>query len=213
MVLDEVGVVRSKGTVNSLEQVEGLVDTARRRTMQAEEPGPADGGGRASRDELARRTSRRSFLGRLGRTVVAIAGGSMVAVALEPDRAEAHHICGHLFTTGSCPHPFSPLEDGRLRVPGASALGYPVDDDGAIYLSERQTRRKVCRPWCRAVPVRAEPAVRRRLEPLLQRTRSAYPGLLFDRRHSDQRRRRGARLLPRARKVFCITYRELNVRC
>jgi len=32
--------------------------------------------------ELARRTSRRSFLGRLGRTVVAIAGGSMVAVAL-----------------------------------------------------------------------------------------------------------------------------------
>ena len=46
--------------------------------------------------ELARRTSRRSFLGRLGRTVVAVAGGSMVAVALDPDRAEAHHICGHL---------------------------------------------------------------------------------------------------------------------
>jgi hypothetical protein len=37
VVLDEIGVVRSKGTVNSLEQVEGLVDTARRRTMQAEE--------------------------------------------------------------------------------------------------------------------------------------------------------------------------------
>lgn len=37
VVLDEVGVVRSKGTVNSLEQVEGLVDTARRRTMKAEE--------------------------------------------------------------------------------------------------------------------------------------------------------------------------------
>ena len=37
VVLDEVGVVRSKGTVNSLEQVEGLVDTASRRTMKAEE--------------------------------------------------------------------------------------------------------------------------------------------------------------------------------
>ena len=37
VVLDELGLVRSKGTVNSLEQVEGLVDTARRRTMQAEE--------------------------------------------------------------------------------------------------------------------------------------------------------------------------------
>lgn len=31
VVLDELGVVRSKGTVNSLEQIEGLVDTARRR--------------------------------------------------------------------------------------------------------------------------------------------------------------------------------------
>jgi methylamine dehydrogenase accessory protein MauD len=31
VVLDHVGVVRAKGTVNNLEQVEGLVDTARRR--------------------------------------------------------------------------------------------------------------------------------------------------------------------------------------
>ncbi|HSJ51800.1 MAG TPA: hypothetical protein VLA90_11060 [Actinomycetota bacterium] len=31
VVLDELGVVRAKGTVNSLEQVEGLVDAARRR--------------------------------------------------------------------------------------------------------------------------------------------------------------------------------------
>jgi len=51
--------------------------------------------------ELARRTSRRSFLGRLGRTVVALAGGGVVAVALAPERAQAHHICGHTFTTGS----------------------------------------------------------------------------------------------------------------
>ncbi len=34
VVLDELGLVRSKGTVNSLEQVEGLVDTARRRATQ-----------------------------------------------------------------------------------------------------------------------------------------------------------------------------------
>ena len=34
VVLDELGLVRSKGTVNSLEQVEGLVDTAQRRTTQ-----------------------------------------------------------------------------------------------------------------------------------------------------------------------------------
>lgn len=37
VVLDEDGIVRSKGTVNSLEQVEGLVDTARRRIAEADE--------------------------------------------------------------------------------------------------------------------------------------------------------------------------------
>jgi hypothetical protein len=37
VVLDEDGIVRSKGTVNSLEQVEGLIDTARRRIAQADE--------------------------------------------------------------------------------------------------------------------------------------------------------------------------------
>lgn len=37
VVLDAAGVVRAKGTVNSLEQVEGLVDTARRRIAEAGE--------------------------------------------------------------------------------------------------------------------------------------------------------------------------------
>jgi hypothetical protein len=37
VILDEAGVVRSKGTVNSLEQIEGLVDTARRRISEAED--------------------------------------------------------------------------------------------------------------------------------------------------------------------------------
>ena len=34
MVLDELGIVRAKGTVNNLEQVEGLVDTADRRMRE-----------------------------------------------------------------------------------------------------------------------------------------------------------------------------------
>ena len=38
VILDELGVVRSKGTVNNLEQVEGLVDTAARR-MRGEDGG------------------------------------------------------------------------------------------------------------------------------------------------------------------------------
>jgi methylamine dehydrogenase accessory protein MauD len=41
VVLDDLGVVRAKGTVNNLEQMEGLVDTARRRLAEAaaERPG------------------------------------------------------------------------------------------------------------------------------------------------------------------------------
>ena len=35
VVLDRLGVVRAKGTVNTLEQIEGLVDTARRREREA----------------------------------------------------------------------------------------------------------------------------------------------------------------------------------
>jgi methylamine dehydrogenase accessory protein MauD len=35
VILDALGVVRAKGTVNSLEQLEGLVDTARRRLDEA----------------------------------------------------------------------------------------------------------------------------------------------------------------------------------
>ncbi len=34
LVLDELGIVRAKGTVNTLEQVEGLVDTADRRMRE-----------------------------------------------------------------------------------------------------------------------------------------------------------------------------------
>jgi hypothetical protein len=34
LVLDELGIVRAKGTVNNLEQVEGLVDTAERRMRE-----------------------------------------------------------------------------------------------------------------------------------------------------------------------------------
>jgi hypothetical protein len=94
---------------------------------------------------LAARTSRRSFLARLGKGVVAIAGGALVASALEPGRAQAHHICGHTYTTGSCPHPYAPLTridtHGKPVHPGR---GYPVDDDGKIYTSRSQKRHTIC---------------------------------------------------------------------
>lgn len=165
--------------------------------------------------ELARRTSRRSFLGRLGRAVVALAGGPMVAVALAPERAEAHHICGHLFTTGSCPHPYTPhSRTDAYGFPVHPTYGYPVDDGGTIYLSSRQTRRKVCQ----SVVPESYPFVRnprygggwsrccggrvRHIQDCCSTSLIRINGDASVRGycHRDDR-------------VFCITYRELNVRC
>jgi len=165
--------------------------------------------------ELARRTSRRSFLGRLGRTVVALAGGSMVAVALAPDRAEAHHICGHTFTTKSCPHPYAPLSrTDAYGFPVHPVYGYPVDDNGYLYLSERQPRQKVCEVsvperypfvhnprygggWSRCCEGRV-----RHIQDCCSHSRIRINGDASVRGYC-----------PQSLRVFCITYLELNVRC
>jgi hypothetical protein len=165
--------------------------------------------------QLARRTSRRSFLGRLGRAVVALAGGSMVAVALAPERAEAFHVCGHIFTTGSCPHPYTP--NSRIDAKGFPLhplYGYPVDDAGFIYLSDTQERRKVCQ----AVVPERYPFVRN------PKFGGGWSRCCNGRiRHiSDCCSRSTIRIngdgavrgyCPRGLRVFCIAYQELNVRC
>jgi hypothetical protein len=94
---------------------------------------------------LARRTSRRSFLGKVGKGVMALAGGGMVASALAPERAEAHHICGHTYTTGSCPHPYAPLTRiDTFGKPLHPKKGYPIDDNGKLYTSREQPRHSIC---------------------------------------------------------------------
>ncbi len=59
--------------------------------------------------KLAESQTRKSFLGRLGAAALAVAGGSAVAAAVKPDEADAFHLCGHVWTTGSCPSPYPPL--------------------------------------------------------------------------------------------------------
>jgi hypothetical protein len=94
---------------------------------------------------LAERSSRRSFLGRIGMGIVALAGGPFVAASLKPERAEAYHICGHLYTTSSCPHPFSPLSRvDKFGYPVHPQFGYPVDDKGDIYKKRSQKRSLMC---------------------------------------------------------------------
>jgi hypothetical protein len=93
-------------------------------------------------------------------------------------------------------------------------FGYAVDDDGEIYLSERQTRSKVCQT---VVPERY-PFVRN------PRYGGGWSRCCSDRvRHiQDCCSTSAVRIngdgsvrgyCPRGRRVFCITYRELNVKC
>jgi hypothetical protein len=164
---------------------------------------------------LASRTSRRSFLNRLGAGVVALVGGPLVAHALKPERAEAYHICGHTYTTGSCPHPFTP--NSRVDAYGYPVhpkYGYPVDDNGDIYENRSQQRRKMCQEmvpdkypytghpqigggWSRCCYGR----IRRIVDCCsYSRTRINGDGSVTGYCYSGRR-------------VFCIGYRDTNVRC
>lgn len=170
------------------------------------------GAGRA----LATRTSRRGFLGRVGQGVVALAGGGFVAAALAPGRAEAYHICGHTYTTGSCPHPYAPLSRiDRYGFPIHPTYGYPVDNDGGRYRDpDSQKRWKTCQKYTPHVyPFVKDPHFGGGW------TRCCYGRLrqIQDCCSPSKIRINGdysvTGYCPKGTRVFCITYRDLNKRC
>jgi hypothetical protein len=75
-------------------------------------------------------SSRRGFLARSGRLLLALSGGGVIAAALRAQKAEAFHFCGHIYTTGSCPHPVGLPRIDRRGFPLRAADGKPVDDLG-----------------------------------------------------------------------------------
>lgn len=88
--------------------------------------------GAAIGDAVERSTSRRGFLSRVGRALLAASGGATLLEAARPDGAEAYHFCGHTYTTGSCPHPTGlPRVDSR-GYPVRARDGRPVDDLGRL---------------------------------------------------------------------------------
>src|SRR3954471_23301463 len=86
-------------------------------------------GGRIS-DALARGTSRRGFLARVGQALVATAGAGAVAGTLGAEEADAFHFCGHTYTTGSCPHPTGLPRVDAHGLPLRARDGKRVDDLG-----------------------------------------------------------------------------------
>jgi hypothetical protein len=82
-------------------------------------------------DKLAANTSRRGFLARVSAGLMAAAGGgTLVRAVVPPGEAGAFHLCGHTYTTGSCPHPAGmPRIDSR-GYPIRGRDGMPVDNSG-----------------------------------------------------------------------------------
>ena len=81
-------------------------------------------------ESVAQTSSRRGFLARAGRFLLAVSGSGVVAAALRAQRAEAFHFCGHIYTTGSCPHPTGIPRVDRNGFPLRASDGQAVDDLG-----------------------------------------------------------------------------------
>jgi hypothetical protein len=165
---------------------------------------------------LAGRTSRRGFLGKLGLGIVALAGGGVVATVLAPGRASAHHICGHLYTTKSCPAPYGKFaRTDAYGYPVHPLYGYPVADNGEIYTDPKtQTRRRICQD---KVPSIYHFVHHPRYGGGWTRCCNGRLRHIQDCCSTSTIRINGDASVtgycPPGLRVFCITYRELNGRC
>jgi hypothetical protein len=191
-----------------------------------------DGAARSLSTRLASGMTRRSFLGRLGAGALAVAGGSTVAAAVKPEDAEAFHICGHIWTTGSCPSPLGlprvdrrgyPLRPGDGRPIDnlgrlLNAEGFPIDDQGQRLVGpdgqplERGPRTRLCEEWVHE---------RYRLNPVVQgswyRCCKGQVRKIVDCCTTSTRRINGDASLVgycwKGKRVFCILYYDSGLAC
>jgi hypothetical protein len=178
-------------------------------------------------EKVAVGSSRRGFLAKVGVALMAVATGRAVTV----DEADAYHFCGHIYTTGSCPHPTGlPRIDSRGR-PLRARDGRPVDDlgrpvdragrpvdatgrplldpDGAPLPPAPRT------PLCAAVGDRY--GLRTTIDGSWHRCCGGKVRKLIDCCARTRNRINGDRALTgycyRGRKVFCVMYYDTNVDC
>ena len=57
----------------------------------------------------------------------------MLAGALRAQKAEAFHFCGHIYTTGSCPHPVGLPRIDRNGFPLRAVDGKPIGQLSAVF--------------------------------------------------------------------------------
>ena len=161
--------------------------------------------------------------------MMAATAGSIVGRAIEPGEADAYHFCGHIFTTGSCPHPTGTPRIDSDGFPLHAADGKPIDNLGRLVnkrrLAGRQERQGPAgsrRPADaarapheglrrdRAQEVRLQHPGRRRLVPLLRRHGPQARRLLLATRTraSTATRRSPATASPAARSSASCTSRR-----
>jgi hypothetical protein len=161
----------------------------------------------------------------------AVAGGGALAGALRVQSAQAHHFCGHIYTTGSCPHPTGLPRVDRNGFPLRAADGHPVDDLGRPVNAKGQpvdAHGRVLRDPD-GQPLSPAPRTRVCVKAAKEYGFTAhYDGSWYRCCHGRIRklidccgyvRRRingDAALIGycyRGRKVFCVTYYDTKVRC
>ena len=199
LVMDELGMVRAKGTVNNLEQVEGLVDLALRRIG-----GGAGATGQLTSIERAERASLRgpadvgssaSSAGAWSRWREAVWSRPRSRPSARPHTRTSAVIRSR--PTSVRIRSVSSRGPTRSGTPSTRSTATPSTTMGEIYTdpATQSGARSVNSGW-RIPPFREGPAVRRWLDAMLQRSPAPYPGLLLDVAHPDQRRRIAYRLLP-----------------
>jgi hypothetical protein len=182
-------------------------------------------------DELARGSSRRGFLARVGGALLAAAGGNAVAALVKPGEAEGFHFCGHIFTTDSCPHPTGlpridvhgfPLraKDG-VRVDDLGRRvdreGRPVDEHGRL-LTDPDGRPLPVAPRTKVCDKVAERyGFATQIDGAWYRCCGGHVRKLVDCCSYHRTRINGDAALTgycyRGRKVFCVMYHQTKVPC
>jgi hypothetical protein len=182
-------------------------------------------------EAVAGASSRRGFLARTGKLLVGLASGGLVLEALRAQKAEAYHFCGHIYTTGSCPHPVGlPRIDAHgfpLRAVDGKAvddlgrpvdkLGRPVDERGALLLDPDGTplppapRTRVCSVAGREFNFKG------RTDGAWYRCCGGHVRKLVDCCGYVRNRINGDAALTgycySGRKVFCVTYYDTKIKC